>query len=230
MVEGYFHQHRFFRHIFGRRRLFLCVMLGLGSLLLLPGHWLLATRLLIAWNIGVIAYLGSAAHLMLTVSPDHMRRMARLTDESRFVVLVLAILSASASIFAIVIQLGLAKDMIGTMKIVHLSIAAFTIVTSWSFIHLIFAQHYAHEFFVERASERDLPDHLRGGLSFADTTEPDFMDFLYFAFVIGVASQTADVAITSRPMRRVALVHCVLSFFFNTTVLALTINIAAGLI
>lgn len=231
MVEtSFFHRHRFFRHIMGRRRLVVCTLLGLVMLGLLPQDWRIETRMLVAWNIGVVAYLASAIHLMMTVSPTHMRRMAQLTDESRFVVLTLAVFAAIASIIAIVAQLATAKEMMGAAKVTHLALAAFTIFSSWSFIHLIFAQHYAHEFFVERGSERELPDHLRGGLIFPDTTAPDFLDFLYFAFVIGVASQTADVSISSRPMRRVALVHCVLSFFFNTTILALTINIGAGLI
>jgi uncharacterized membrane protein len=230
MVEGYFHRHRIFRHFMGRRRLVVCTLLGVVLLGLLPRDWRIETRMLLAWNVGVVAYLASAIHLMMSVSSTHMRRMAQLTDESRFVVLTLAILAAMASIIAIVAQLATAKYMVGSAKFTHLALAGFTIFSSWSFIHLIFAQHYAHEFFIEREAKQASSDHPRSGLSFPGTPAPDFIDFLYFAFVIGVASQTADVSISSRPMRRVALVHCVLSFFFNATILALTINIAAGLI
>ena len=229
-TNTYLHSHRFLRHVMGRQRLFVCVALGLIALAVLPWDWRTPTRLLVAWNFGVVTYIASAIHLMLTADPARIRRLAQLTDESRFVVLTLAVLAAIASIVAIVALLAQVRDLAGLDKALHLELAGLTIVSSWSFIHVIFAQHYAHEYYVERATERQAPEALRGGLLFPDTQTPDFMDFLYFSFVIGVASQTADVAISSRAMRRVALIHCVLAFFFNTTVLALTINIAAGLI
>ncbi len=229
-TNTFLHSHRFLRHVIGRQRLLACVAIGLIALALLPWDWRTPTRLLVAWNLGVVAYIASAVHLMATADPAKMRRLAQLTDESRFVVLTLAILAAIASIVAIVALLAQVKDFAGWDKSLHLELAGLTIVSSWTFIHLIFAQHYAHEYYVERAAALQAPDALRGGLAFPDTQSPDFMDFLYFSFVIGVASQTADVAISSKPMRRVALIHCVLAFFFNTTVLALTINIAAGLI
>ena len=227
---SFLHSHRILRHVFGRPRLLLCAAIGVLALALLPWSWRSETRLLTAWNLGEILYIASAIHLMLTADPARMRRLAQLTDESRFVVLVLAIVAAVASIVAIIAQLAVSKDMTGLNKALHLGLAGLTIVSSWTFIQVIFAQHYAHEFFIERASEKDMPEEFRGGVTFPGTANPDFLDFLYFSFVIGVASQTADVAICSRPMRRVALIHCVLAFFFNTTVLALTINIAAGLI
>jgi uncharacterized membrane protein len=229
-TNTFFHRHRILRHVLGRPRLFLCAAIGLLSLTALPMQWRAETRFLSAWNLGVLLYIASAIHLMVRADPARMRRLAQLTDESRFVVLVLAIFAAVASIVAIVAQLAVSKDMTGINKALHLGLAGLTIVSSWTFIQVIFAQHYAHEYFIERASEKDLPEELRGGVTFPGTANPDFLDFLYFSFVIGVASQTADVSICSRPMRRVALIHCVLAFFFNTTVLALTINIAAGLI
>ncbi len=229
-TNTFLHRHRILRHILGRPRLFLCAAIGLIALGLLPQTWRAETRLLSAWNLGVLLYIASAIHLMVRADPARMRRLAQLTDESRFVVLVLAIFAAVASIVAIVAQLAVSKDMTGVNKALHLGLAGLTIVSSWTFIQVIFAQHYAHEYFIERASKAAMPEELRGGITFPGTANPDFLDFLYFSFVIGVASQTADVAICSRPMRRVALIHCVLAFFFNTTVLALTINIAAGLI
>ncbi len=229
-TNTFIHRHRFLRHVIGRQRLVFCVGLGVLALALLPWNWATPTRLLVAWNLGVLTYVASAIHLMVTADPAKMRRLAQLTDESRFVVLTLSVLAAMASIAAIIAELAQVKELVGWDKALHLQMAGLTIVSSWTFTHLIFAQHYAHEYYIERASARSAPDALRGGLAFPDTQSPDFMDFLYFSFVIGVASQTADVSISSRPMRRVALIHCVLAFFFNTTVLALTINIAAGLI
>ena len=112
----------------------------------------------------------------------------------------------------------------------HLILAFGTVVSAFVFIHLVFTQHYAHEFFILRASEVSLPEEARGGLRFPYTAKPTFADFAYYAFVIGCACQTADVETTSSPMRTVTVIHGVLSFFFNTSVLALTINISSSLI
>ena len=225
-----FQRHKVLRHFVARPRLALCALLGFVALAAMPGSWQLSTRLLLAWNTGIWVYLAAAFVMMFRATEQNIRRRAVVTDESRFVVLILTIVAAVASIGAIIAQLAATKDMHGILRVWHIGLAAATIVSAWAFIHVVFAQHYAHEYFVERASEQELPPEFRGGLQFPGVGSPDYSDFLYFSFVIGVAGQTADVAVCTRQMRRVTLGHCVLSFFFNTTVLALTINIAAGLI
>lgn len=223
------HRNKFLRNLIARPRLLLCTLCALLIFWLEPEDWHISTRILIAWNIGTWLYLASTALIMMKANSSTIRRQAIMADESRFMVLTLAILAASASLIAIIFQLQV-KDVSGILRNVHLGIAASTIVSAWSFIQVTFAQHYAHEYFVERRAGIDQPEELRGGLVFPGTDNPEFGDFLYFAMVIGVASATADVNITTKAMRRVATVHCVLAFFFNTTVLALTINIGAGLI
>ena len=218
------------RQIFGRPRLLVCAIVGVIAALVLPRAWDWSTRLLVAWNLATWSYLVLAALLMRDADETSIRTHAERVDESRFVVLGLAVLAAIASLAAIVVQLGFAKDAQGLTKVAHLGLAGATIVSAWAFLHTMYAQHYAHEYFVVRGSERDLPEDLQGGLIFPGTTTPTYSDFLYFSFVIGVASQTADVATTAGVMRRTCLAHCIVSFFFNTTILALTINIAAGLI
>jgi uncharacterized membrane protein len=99
-----------------------------------------------------------------------------------------------------------------------------TILLSWTFVHMIFSFHYAHEYYGERR------DGKIGGLRFPDDPKPDYRDFLYFSLVIGMTSQVSDVAVTSKVIRRLAAVHGVLSFFFNLTVLALTVNMVSSLI
>jgi uncharacterized membrane protein len=225
-----FHRRPLVRNIIARPRLIICVGLGLLSILVMPGSWHLPTRLLLAWNIGVVFYICAAILLMVQSDPRTIRRQALLTDEGRFVVLILACVSVAACFVAILLQLAEVKDTHGLLRAGHLTLAAGTVISAWTFTHIIFAQHYAHEYFIERASERELPEEFRGGLCFPGTQNPDFYDFLYFSFVIGVASQTADVEICSRPMRRVSLAHSLVSFFFNTTIVALTINIASGLV
>ncbi len=214
----------------GHPRLFISVLAGLVVGYLLPPSFRPATRLLIAWNAGTWLYFILSAILIVTATTDSMRRRARDSDEGRFFILVLTSCAALASIGAIVAQLAATKDMTGLTKGLHVGLAAATIVSAWFFIHLTYALHYAHEYFdeLDQGPHKDPKD--AGGLRFPGTETPNYFDFLYFSFIIGVASQTADVSITAEEMRRVSLVHSILSFFFNSAVLALTINIAAGLI
>jgi uncharacterized membrane protein len=186
------------------------------------------TRWLVAWNIGLSVYFVLSGWLMAKATSATMREQAELEDEGRFAILILTSIAALSSIGAIIAQLAVVKDLAGLQKGLHIGLAMVTILSAWLFIHLMFAQHYARVYF----SPHEDSHHklvLRGGLNFPETEDPDYLDFLYFSYVIGVASQTADVAITSKEMRRTALVHCILAFFFNSAVLALTINIAAGL-
>ena len=223
------------RAVSSRPRLFLCAALGLAALMLMPGDWRHTTRLLLAWNLGVLAYLAAILTMMERASHADMRQRAESQDETALVILVMSVCAALAGFAAIISELAIVKEMQGLEKALHITLAGVTIFTAWCFIHLMFALHYAHEFYTERHASglekeaaRD-PDR-RGGLSFPATPLPDYSDFLYFSFVIGCACATADTDISSNPMRRIALFHGIIAFFFNVTVLALMINIAAGLI
>lgn len=229
-VQHFFLTHRLTRPLAARPRLFFSVLAGVALGVFLPGTWRSETRMLLAWNGGTVLYLILAGLMILRDDHETMTRRARTQDDGRFVMLTLSIVAAVASIGAIVAELAATKSMEGLMKGLHIGLAAATIVTAWTFIHLTFALHYAHEYASERRRRDDCEPKLRGGLDFPDTVTPSYFDFLYFSYVIGVASQTADIVVCSPMMRRIVLVHGVVSFFFNTTILALTINIAAGLI
>lgn len=213
-----------------RPRLFVCVAVGVALGALLPGDWRPVTRMLVAWDGAVLLYVALVGAMMADSNTQNIIRRARVQDEGQFTILALAMVAAVASLGAIVLQLGAVKDMAGMEKALHIGLAALTIVSSFAFIHLMFALHYAHEFYAEERQGVKRPENQRGGLMFPGDQHPTYPDFLYFSYVIGVASQTADVSTCSRAMRMIALIHGVVSFFFNTTVLALTINIAAGLI
>ncbi len=213
-----------------RPRLLLGILAGLFIGLATPDDWRLTTRLLFGWNGGVLLTIGLTFAMMWRDDLDRMRERANVQDEGRFVILALCILASAASIAAIVAQLAATKDMAGAQKALHMALAGLTIATGWTFIHLTFALHYAHEYASERHRRPDVDEKLRGGLDFPDTLSPDYSDFLYFSFIIGVASQTPDVAICSPMMRRIALAHGIVAFVYNTIIVALTINIAAGLI
>ena len=218
------------RLIEARPQLFTCIAIGIVLAFVQPHDWRLATRLLIAWNGAVILYLILGARMMMRADELSIRRRAQLTDDGKYAFLGLSVLAAIASFAAIVLELSSVKDLTGSDKALHAALVVTTIVSSWFFVHLIFTLHYAHEYFSDELRTPD-PTDVRGGLIFpGNKDEPRYIDFLYFSYIIGVASQTADVATSSPTMRTLALVHGIVSFFFNTTILALTINIAASLL
>ena len=218
-------QARLIRLIRARPTLFSCILVGMATAWLLPFFLPVhdVTRLIIAWNAGACLYLLLAGRIMFWSSHERMRTRALLHDEGRIVVLALVVIAAIMCLGSIVAELAVAKDLHGSLRYAHIGLAALTILSSWAFTQVMFALHYAHDYYL--AEVRGNP----GGLAFPGGHAPDYGDFLYFACVIGTSGQTADVSFTNRTMRRTGLVHCVLAFFFNTTLVALTINIASGL-
>jgi uncharacterized membrane protein len=188
----------------------------------LPGSWPLSTRLLTAWNAGVVGYLAVMWTLMARAGTDDMRRRARLEDENALIVLGVSVVATVASLGALVAELIDVRDAAVLPQGLRLAIAAFTIVASWFFVHTLFALHYAHDYY--------RTDHGRGLTFPSPTPHPDYWDFAYFSFTIGAAMQTSDVAVSSRSTRQIVLAQTVFSFLFNTTVLALAVNVGAGLI
>ena len=227
------------RLLLGRPRLFISVAVAVASYWLWPSNLIWITRVLVAWNIGTGLYIGLYLFMIAESDSRTIRWRAKITDEGKFVILFLTIVAATASLAAIFAQLSTIKQLSGLDKGLHLGLAGLTIFSAWVFIHLSFALHYAHEYFDDHktlASKTLASKTLGGetlavqrGLDFPGTPEPDYWDFTYFAFIIGCAAQTADVSVRSQAMRRTALGHSILSFFFNSAILALTINIAAGL-
>jgi uncharacterized membrane protein len=212
---------RFVRIIRARPRLFISALIGLIVIALAPGGWWLPTRLLVGWDIGVALYLAAAFQLISTGDEKRMRRWAALEDEGRFGILILTVAAALASLGAIVALLerthGNARDTL------QLSLATVTILLSWAMIHTMFALHYAHEYYGERNG------HAKG-LIFPGDEPPDYWDFVYFSFVVGVAAQVADVSVASKTIRRTVAAHGIVSFLFNAALLALMVNIAASAI
>ena len=217
------------RLVLSRPRLFVSAWIGLLTVWLLP-DWMArqgVTPMIVGWNVGAALYLVLAAHMMFSAfssTHERMKTRALQQDEGRLIVLALVVIGALISLGAIVVELSVAKDQHGALRYAHIALAALTVLSSWAFTQVMFALYYAHDYYVALARSG------AGGLEFPGGHAPDYGDFLYFACVIGTSGQTADVSFTSRTMRRTGLVHCVLAFFFNTTLVALTINIASGLI
>jgi uncharacterized membrane protein len=182
------------------------------------------TRLLIGWDVGVAFYLWLTHTMMRRADVAHIRRRAALQDEGAAFILILSIIATFASLVAIVFEIGGSKNLPHREAIAPALLAFVTILVSWTFVHTIFSLNYAHEYYgVGR-------DKKIGGLNFPGDEEPDYWDFLYFSLVIGMTSQVSDVGITSKTIRRMATAHGVLSFFFNVTVLALTVNTVSNVI
>jgi len=212
------------RVVRSRPRLFGSVAVGIvaTAALALLTVWRPVTQLLVGWNIGVTLYLILVIHLMTGAKAHHIRRDAQLQDEGRLTILVLTVTAALASLAAILTELASPTRSTVPRQPIQLVLATITILLSWTLIHTIFTLHYAHEFY----------DETRGrGLAFPDgEKEPDYWDFIYFSFVIGMTSQVSDVGVTNKRMRRTVAIHGIVSFFFNAALLALTVNIAASAI
>jgi uncharacterized membrane protein len=175
------------------------------TLLALP--WGTATRLLVGWDSGVVLYLALIYSYMAHASIARMRQRAAIADEGEIALLVLTTAAALASLAAVVAEIGQAPS-------------PYHVVLG---MHSIFALHYAREFFGKGHDERT------GGLVFPGKEDPDYWDFLYYSLVVAMTAQVSDVQITSKTIRRLTTVHGVASFFFNLTVLALTVNIVSSL-
>jgi uncharacterized membrane protein len=185
-----------------------------------------STAAIIGWDVTCLTFAVAMLTAMANKEPQHIAAKAMDQDEGQGFILGLVIIAAVASVVAVGMELSLAKDAHGLEKAARVMLAFLTVAGSWFTVALIFALHYAHEFY---APADCTADGVAGGLVFPGGDEPDYWDFLHFALVIGVAAQTADIGFASKGMRRTGTVHCVLAFEFNTVVLALTINLLAGL-
>src|SRR5882757_4421495 len=206
------------RMVVGRPRMFGSIAFGI-VVALLPGPARLVTHLLAGWDAFAALYLVLAYVMMLRCDIGHIKRNAIVQDDGRFLILLLTALGAFASLAAIISELGAAKD-----NPASLAVAVVTIALSWTVVHTAFALHYAHDYY--RGSKP-------GGLQFPSGDQhvaADYWDFVYFSFVIGITAQVSDVGITDKTIRRTATVHGIISFVFNTALVALMVNIAASAI
>ena len=188
----------------------------------------LPVRVLVAWNVFAITSVAFAWASILWSNARTSVRAAKLQDSSRTAIFLLVIGAALASLFAVGALLLTAKGLSSGRAAEHIALAIGTVICSWSLTHTIFTLHYAHLFY---RHVRGTPQDAAGsGVVFPEEKHPEFLDFAYFSFVIGMTCQVSDVQITSRQIRSTALLHGLLSFVFNTVILALSLNLASGLI
>ena len=205
------------RHVWNRPRLSFAALVFLVVLLLSPTQRYPARDLLLAFNVATASFLILIFRMMSHSTLASIRQRAELQREGRWVVLGTSMVVSLATLVALSLELHSKNG--GSPIQVLLSVS--TIVLAWVFVNTMFTLHYAHDFY-------DKHDPTLSALEFPGTEEPDYWDFMYFAFVLGMTFQVSDVQITSRALRRFALLHSVLAFFFNVVIIALTVNIIAG--
>ncbi len=189
---------------------------------MLPAQWELISRILVSWNVGVALFLVLIFTWMTRLSPELICSRYIDEDESAPFILAVVVMAALLSVAAIVQPLATLKHVTGTERLAHMVLAALTLLNSWLLVPTMFTTHYADLFYSATEDERPL--------QFPHTARPAFWDFAYFSFTIAAACQTSDVSTTNQAVRKVVIVHTLVSFFFNASILGFAINVTAGLI
>lgn len=211
-----------------RRRIGLSAMLGMLIFLLLPDAMHLNSRILAGWIAGVVCFLGLILFMMSQANPQKTYYLAQRQEAQHLAIFLLVVFLAFTSIFAITLMLANTKDTPPEVLTIQIGLSAVAILSSWFLIHTMFALHYATCYYRDDPVTPEAD--YTGGISLPGEELPDYLDFMYFSFTIGMTSQTSDVSIISRPMRRLVLGHGVVSFFFYSIIIALSVGVVGGLI
>ncbi len=165
--------------------------------------------------------------IIITSHPQEVRKIAKLQDSSRTIIFLFVLAASIFSMGAIVFLLKSSKGST-VAKNEHILLAITAVAISWWVVHTIFTLLYAHLYYDTDTDDGNVLE--VGGLDFPGKEQPDYLDFVYFSFVIGMTFQVSDVTINSRKIRRFALLHALMSFGFNTAIVALSINVISGLV
>lgn len=187
-----------------------------------------STQSIITWDVFALSILALAWLTIITTPLDKLRSRAQEQDVSRTLIFIFVVLAAFAGLFAVGFLFLANKNVHRPHFFFHLLLSVLAVVSSWMLVHTVFGLRYAHTYYGD--PDGPGPRQHAGGLIFPGDRPPDYMDFAYFSFVIGMTFQVSDVQITSRELRQLALLHGMLSFGFNTVILALAINTIATLI
>jgi uncharacterized membrane protein len=206
----------------GHPRIWISCVAGSALFFFLPRDWSTLSRVLVCWNGGVILFLTLIFFWMTRLTAAQICTQYIEEDETAPFILIVVVIAAVASLFAIVEPLATIKQVSGSVRTAHFSLAALTLIDSWLLVPVMFTTRYADMFYSVTADQRPL--------HFPNTPEPVFWDFAYFSFTISAACQTADVATETAAVRRVVIAHTLISFLFNASILGFAINVTAGLI
>jgi len=183
------------------------------------------TRVMIGWDSFSICMIVISALIFSSMRPRQIRVLAKQEDAGRIIVFFIVLAATLGSLFGVLLLLQ-NKEPWQLGKRLETAIYLTGVICSWVLLHTMFAYRYALLYYGEHPLD---PDSHTVGLQIPNELWPDYLDFAYFAFVIGMTFQVSDIEISSRLIRRVALVHGLLSFLFNTVIVALTINVIVDL-
>ncbi len=216
--------HNAFEKLHAIHKIVICLVLGVVVYLLADIKNInTLTRVMIGWNTFSLCMIILTWITFKITTPAEIRKQAGIQDGSRVVIFIIILISTFASFLAVLLLL-ISKE--HTTEALDIPVAIGGMLFSWFLVHTIFAMRYAHIYYGDNKTK---PDIHAGGLDFPEDTKPDYLDFAYFSFVVGMTFQVSDVEITSKRLRKLVLLHSIVSFGFNTFIVALTINVIAGL-
>lgn len=211
--------------IMAHYRIFLAACCGIAASIILPPELSGIKRGIIAWDSSLGVFLCLNLLLFATIRQSHIEHIAKAQEDGEWIIFGVTVAGIAFSFIALLNEFSGSKDLPPAQRNGHIGIVVITLLLSWLSTHMIFAVRYAHEFYTRAKNRGDFDR----GLKFPEEPEPDYWDFLYFSLVLGMTFQVSDVEVTSRKLRRLATAHGLMSFLFNTLIIALTVNIAAGL-
>src|SRR5215469_15269288 len=211
-----------------RRRLVLGMFTGIVAFFAARGSLRLWSAAIAGWNVFAVVILVLDWLIFWTTPQRKIRERAQQEDLSRLLIFIFVVVAACAALFAVGFLIRAHKDQSGGHLAIHLLLTLSTVIFSWALLHTVYSLRYAHAYYGD-SDEPGVHQHA-GGLLFPGDRPPNYFDFAYFSFVVGMTCQVSDVQITSRRMRRITLIHSILSFGFNTLILALLINTVSGLL
>ena len=210
-------------------KLYFSLAISLICLMLTYSKLSPATGTILIWICFSVTYISLSLITVFSVHPIEMKQIAKLEDGSRTFIFLFVLFAAVASLFVVLLLLKTTSTLAGTPLFLHILLSVVAVVSSWAMVHMVFVFRYAHLYY-HASAKNNVSSKYAEGLEFPEEDQPDYLDFVYFAFVIGMTFQVSDVEISSKRIRRLALMHSLISFAFNTVIVALSINIISGLL
>lgn len=210
-------------------KLYISLVAALIAFALCYGKMAGGPLFMLTWICFAVVSLSLSWATILMVHPLEMKKIARLQDSGRSLIFLFVLVAALASLFGVIILLGATQHLTGAKLSTHILLSVSAVICSWAEVHTTFIFRYAHLFYETAVKSGKSSAKYAEGLEFPKENEPDYLDFAYFSFVIGMTFQVSDVEISSKYIRRQALMHSLVSFAFNTVIVALSINVISGL-
>ncbi|MBL4675209.1 MAG: DUF1345 domain-containing protein [Mucilaginibacter sp.] len=226
MVTSTSPKKKFLYRIDAHYRLIISLVIGALAFLLSRHLQSVPEVTLITWIAVALSIIVLDWVTILGAHPREIRKIASLEDSSRTLIFLFVMVASLVSLLAIYLLLKSSKNTPEETAAAYIILAMIAVVVSWWLVHTVFTMRYAHLYYTRDSHGKEI-----GGLDFpADMKDPDYLDFVYFSFVIGMTFQVSDVEISSRRIRRLAWMHGLISFAFNTAIVALSINVISGLV